>query len=73
MKIGNYRFRKPWVKYVEIPFEEELYKEIWRSIGEDICKEIERFRDEGNFARGFPGTEEKVLTLVVDYIKETFE
>ena len=25
MKIGKYELRKPWVKYVEIPLEKELY------------------------------------------------
>ena len=40
MKIGKYELRKPWVKYVEIPLEEELYKAVRRSIGEDIAKEI---------------------------------
>lgn len=36
MRIGKYRLRKPWFKYVEIPLEEELYWAIRKSIEEDI-------------------------------------
>lgn len=38
MKIGKYELRKPWVKYVDMPIEEEIYWEIRRSITEDILK-----------------------------------
>jgi len=39
MKIGRYELRKPFVKYVDIPFEKELYLAIKKSILEDILKE----------------------------------
>lgn len=42
---AKYKLRKPWVKYVDIPIEEELYKEIRKSIGEDIAKDIEDLID----------------------------
>ena len=45
MRIGNYEFRKPWVKYVEVPLEEQIYQAIRKSIGEDIAKEIEDLID----------------------------
>ena len=41
MIIGKYELRKPWIKYVDMPIEEELYWGIRKSIGEDIAKEIE--------------------------------
>ena len=44
MKIGKYELCKPWIKYVDMPIEEELYWEIRKSIGEDIAKEIEAIK-----------------------------
>jgi hypothetical protein len=39
MKIGAYTLRKPWVKMVDIEFAEEVYKEIRRSIVDDMINE----------------------------------
>jgi hypothetical protein len=41
MKIGNYELRKPWVKYVNMPIEEEIYWAVRDSIKEDIALEIQ--------------------------------
>jgi hypothetical protein len=38
MKIGKYELRTPWVKYVDMPIEEELYWEFRRSIEQDILR-----------------------------------
>lgn len=43
MRIGQYELRKPWVKYVETPIEEQFYWAIRKSIAEDIAKEIEDY------------------------------
>ena len=45
MRIGNYELRKPWVKYVEVPLEKQIYQAIRKSIGEDIAKDIEDLFD----------------------------
>ena len=45
MRIGNIEFRLPWTRYVEVPLEEQIYKAIRKSIGEDIAKEIEDLLD----------------------------
>lgn len=39
MKIGAYTLRKPWVKMVDIEFAETVYKEIRRSIVDDMINE----------------------------------
>ena len=39
MKIGKYKLRKPWVKYVEVPLEKRVYWGIRKSILEDLLKE----------------------------------
>lgn len=39
MKIGAYTLRKPWVKMVDIEFAEQVYKEIRRSIVDDMINE----------------------------------
>ena len=40
MRIGPYTLRKPWVKMVDVPFEEAVYKEIRSSMVDDIIAEI---------------------------------
>lgn len=40
MRIGNIEFRKPWVKLVDIPIEEELYKAILKSVGRDLVEDL---------------------------------
>ena len=39
MKLGKYTLRKPWVKYVDIEFPEQVYKEIRASIVDDMIRE----------------------------------
>lgn len=39
MKLGKYTLRKPWVKMVDIEFAETVYKEIRRSIVDDMINE----------------------------------
>lgn len=46
MRIGNIEFRKPWVRYVDVPLEEEIYNAIRRSIGGDILAELQAMIDE---------------------------
>ena len=41
MRLGSYELRKPWVKMVSVPIEEQVYWAIRKSIGEDIAKAIE--------------------------------
>ena len=46
MRIGQYGFRKPWVKYVEMEIEEKIYWEIRRSILKDMIEaEIQRMNN----------------------------
>lgn len=40
MRIGNYELRTPWVKMVDVPFEEEVYNSIRAAMVEDIIAEI---------------------------------
>jgi hypothetical protein len=40
MRIGPYTLRKPWVKMVDVPFEETVYKEVRSSMVDDIIAEI---------------------------------
>jgi hypothetical protein len=42
MKIGRYELRKPFVKYVDMPIEKELFLAVKKSILEDMLKEVER-------------------------------
>lgn len=39
MRIGPYTLRKPWVKLVDVPFDEEVYTAIRSSIIDDIIAE----------------------------------
>ena len=41
IKVFGYELRTPWVKYVDMPIEEEIYWVIRKSVGEDIAQEIE--------------------------------
>jgi len=46
MKIGPYTLRKPWVKYVDIPFEKEIYLAVKKSMLEDMLNQtIEEIGD----------------------------
>jgi len=47
MKIGRYELRKPFVKYVDMPIEKELFLQVKRSILEDLVKDVNREIDEG--------------------------
>ena len=42
MKIGPYKLRKPWVKYVdlELNFEEQLMRAVMNSLRSDIVADI---------------------------------
>ena len=40
MRIGQYTLRKPWVKYVDVPIEEELMTAIMKSLGSNVVAEI---------------------------------
>jgi hypothetical protein len=42
MRIGRYELRKPFVKYVDMPIEKELFLAVKKSILEDMLKEVER-------------------------------
>jgi hypothetical protein len=39
MRIGPYTLRKPWVKLVDVPFDEEIYAAVRSSIIDDIIAE----------------------------------
>jgi len=40
MKIGRYELRKPFVKYVDMPIEKELFLAVKKSILEDMLEEV---------------------------------
>jgi len=40
MKIGQYKLRKPWVKYVDLDIDKELYDAVCKSVGSSIVAEI---------------------------------
>ena len=40
MKVGNYELRKPWVKYVDITIDKELYAAIRKSVLDDLLIEM---------------------------------
>ena len=40
MKLGKYTLRKPWVKMVDIPFDEEVYAAIRSSIVDDLIRDV---------------------------------
>ena len=40
MMFKNYKLQKPWVKMVDVPFEEIVYKEVRSSMVDDIIAEI---------------------------------
>ena len=40
MKLGKYTLRKPWVKMVDVPFDEEVYAAIRSSIVDDMIREV---------------------------------
>jgi hypothetical protein len=40
MKLGKYTLRKPWVKLVDIPFEQEVYDAMRASIVDDMINEL---------------------------------
>lgn len=40
MRIGAYELRKPWVKMVDVPMEEQMYDGIRSSIVDDLIAEI---------------------------------
>jgi hypothetical protein len=42
MKIGRYELRKPWVKYVDMPIEKELFLQVKKSILEDLIEDVKR-------------------------------
>ena len=46
MRIGNIEFRKPWVRYVDVPIEEQLYNAIRRSVGIDVINDLRMLIDE---------------------------
>ena len=41
MKFGRYELRKPWIKYVDMPIEKELFLAVKKSILEDLVKDVE--------------------------------
>jgi len=41
MKIGRYELRNPWVKYVDMPLEKEIFLAIKKSMLEDMLREVE--------------------------------
>ena len=41
MKFGRYELRKPFVKYVDMPIEKELFLALKKSILEDLLKDVE--------------------------------
>jgi hypothetical protein len=47
MKIGRYELRKPWVKYVDMPIEKELFLAVKKSILEDLVEDVKREIDGG--------------------------
>ena len=47
MKLGRYEIRKPWVKYVDMPIEKELFLALKKSILEDLVRDTEREMKEG--------------------------
>jgi hypothetical protein len=40
MKIFGYELRTPWIKYVDMPIEEELYNAVHNSIKDNIAAEV---------------------------------
>jgi hypothetical protein len=62
VKLGKYELRKPWVKYVDIPFETKLYWEIRKSICDDVITEIKEIPMKDANALG-------VMTMVMAILK----
>jgi hypothetical protein len=47
MKLGRYEIRKPFVRYVDIPFEKEVYLAMQLSILENLVRETQEKINEG--------------------------
>ena len=41
MKIGRYELRKPFVKYVDMPLEKEIFLAVKKSMLEDMLKDVQ--------------------------------
>ena len=47
MKIGRYELRKPFVKYVDMPIEKELFLAVKKSMLEDMLRDVQEEIDGG--------------------------
>jgi hypothetical protein len=47
MKVGRYELRKPFVKYVDMPIEKELFLAVKKSMLEDMLRDVQEEIDGG--------------------------
>jgi hypothetical protein len=47
MKIGRYELRKPFIRYVSVPFEKEVYLAMKLSILENLVRDTQDEINEG--------------------------